>query len=67
MDESVDLTSSLSSVFRSEDIQRVVEAIKSIGITSIEDLKYLDAADLAGLLKPIEIKKVMACKAKACK
>lgn len=68
MDESMDdLTASLSSMFRSEDLQRVVEAINSIGINSIEDLKYLDTTDLAGLLKPIEIKKVMAWKARACK
>lgn len=57
-----DLTSSLSSVFRQEDvIQRVVEEIKNLGVCSAEDLNYVDADDLAGVLKPIEVRKVLAC------
>lgn len=57
-----DLTSSLSSVFSQEDaIQRVVEVIKNLGVCSAEDLKYVEADDLAAVLKPIEIRKVMAC------
>lgn len=57
-----DLTSSISSVFSQEDvIQRVVEVIKNLGVCSAEDLKYMEADDLAGVLKPIEIRKVMAC------
>jgi len=56
-----DLTSSLSSVFNQEDvIQRVVEEIKNLGVCSAEDLKYVDAADLQGVLKAIEIRKFMA-------
>ncbi|KAK3559679.1 hypothetical protein QTP86_015092 [Hemibagrus guttatus] len=58
----IDLTSSLSHVFSQEDvIQQVVEAIKSLGVSSAEDLKYLEADDLVRILKPIEIRKVMAC------
>lgn len=58
----INLTSSLSHLFSQEDVmQQVVEAIKSLGVCSTEDLKYLEADDFVGLLKPIEIRKVMAC------
>jgi len=57
-----DLTSSLNSVFSQEDtIQQAVEVIKNIGVCSAEDLKYVESDDLAGVLKPIEIRKMMAC------
>lgn len=53
-----DLASSLSSLFSQEDvIQRVVEEIKNLGVSSAEDLKFVEADDLAGVLKPIEINK----------
>lgn len=55
----IELTSSLSSVFRQEDVtQQVVEVIKNLGVCSAE---YVEADDLAGLLKPIEFRKFMAC------
>lgn len=62
MDEWVsNLTLSLSSVFSHEDIiKRVVEVIKDLGVSSAEDLQYLEADDLAGVLRPIEIRKVIA-------
>lgn len=62
MDEWVsNLTLSLSSIFHQEDvIKRVVEVIKDLGVSSAEDLKYLEADDLAGVLRPIEIRKVIS-------
>lgn len=47
MDEWVsNLTSSLSSIFSQEDvIKRVVEVIKDLGVSSAEDLKFLEADD----------------------
>ena len=57
-----DVTSSLSSFFNQEDsIAQVVEVLKNIGVCSAEDLKYVEAADLAAVLRPIEARKVMAC------
>lgn len=63
MDEWVsDLTSSLSAVFSKEvDKQRVVEVIKDLGVSSTADLMYVAADDLSQVLKPVEVRKVMAC------
>lgn len=62
MDEWVsNLTLSLSSIFSQEDvIKRVVEVIKDLGVSSADDLKFLEADDLAGVLRPIETRKVIA-------
>ncbi|XP_057211347.1 uncharacterized protein LOC130567342 [Triplophysa rosa] len=55
------LTSSLSSVFSQEDVvHQVVEVIKYLGVSSAMDLKYVGADDFAGVLKPIEARKVIA-------
>ena len=57
-----DLTSSLSPFFNQEDsIPQVVEVLKNIGVCSAEDLKYVEADDVAAVLRPIEARKVMAC------
>uniref|UniRef100_A0A8C5B6W5 Uncharacterized protein n=1 Tax=Gadus morhua TaxID=8049 RepID=A0A8C5B6W5_GADMO len=57
-----DVTSSLSSFFKEEDsIAQVVEVLKNIGVCSAEDLKFVEAADLAAVLRPIEARKAMAC------
>ena len=57
-----DLTSSLSLFLNQEDsVVRVVEVINNIGVCSAEDLKYVEADDLAAALMPIEVRKVMAC------
>lgn len=55
------LTASLGFVFSQEDvIQRVVEVIKNLGVSSAMDLKYVEVDDLAGVLKPIQARKVVA-------
>lgn len=57
-----DLNSSFSSVFHQEDaIQRVTEVIKNHGLCSAEDLKYVKTKDLSAVLKPIKVRKVIAC------
>ena len=57
-----DVTSSLSSFFKEEDsIALVVEVLKNIGVSSAEDLKFVEAADLETVLRPIEARKAMAC------
>ncbi len=49
-------------MFNQEDlIQRVVEVIKNLGVCSAQDLQYMEADDLSGALKQIEIRKVMTC------
>ncbi|KAL1249112.1 hypothetical protein QQF64_022430 [Cirrhinus molitorella] len=62
MDEWVsNLTESLRSIFSQEDvIKRVVEVIEDLGVCSAEDLKYVVADDLAGVLRPVETRKVIA-------
>ncbi|KAI7814578.1 hypothetical protein IRJ41_021835 [Triplophysa rosa] len=62
MDEwTSNLTLSLGSVISQEDvIQRVMEVIINFGVSSAMGLKYVEADDLAGALKPIEARKVIA-------
>ncbi|KAF3844583.1 hypothetical protein F7725_007746 [Dissostichus mawsoni] len=55
------LTSSFSSVFSQEDVVRILGVFENLGVGSTEDLKYVEADDLAKFLKPIEVRKVMAC------
>ncbi|KAI4826626.1 hypothetical protein KUCAC02_030065, partial [Chaenocephalus aceratus] len=55
------LTSSFSSVFSQEDVVRLLGVLENLGVGSTEDFKYVEADDLAKFLKPIEVRKVMAC------
>ncbi|TNN80058.1 hypothetical protein EYF80_009709 [Liparis tanakae] len=56
------LTSSLSTVFSQENtIERIVEEIKNLGVCSAEDLEFIEADDLAGVQKLIEIRKFKDC------
>ncbi|XP_067280466.1 uncharacterized protein [Pseudorasbora parva] len=55
------LTLFLSSLLGQEDaIKQVLEVIKNLGVGSLEDLKFVEADDLAGVLRPIETRKVIA-------
>ncbi|KAK1893544.1 Pyrimidine monooxygenase RutA, partial [Dissostichus eleginoides] len=49
------LTSSFSSVFSQEDVVRILGVFENLGVGSAEDLKYVEADDLAKFLKPIEV------------
>lgn len=55
------LTVSLRTIFSQEDvIKGLVEVIKELGVCSAEDLKYVVADVLAGVLRPVETRKVIA-------
>ncbi len=56
------LTKALQALFSQEAvIERIVQVIKDLGVESNQDLMYVAAEDLAGALKPIEVRKVIAC------
>lgn len=39
---------------------RAIEALKSLGVETIDDLQFLKEQDLDGFLKPIEARKLIA-------
>ncbi|KAK0134929.1 hypothetical protein N1851_029255 [Merluccius polli] len=56
------LTTYLRSVFSQETtIKQVIGVLMNLGVDSTQDLIYVAADDLAGALKPIEIRKVLTC------
>lgn len=47
--------------------QQVVEALSALGVETLDDMKYIQEADLLGVLKPIEARKIMAHIKATCK
>jgi hypothetical protein len=42
-------------------LSAVLQCLSDCGVSSVEDLQYLEERDLATCLKPIQIRKLIAC------
>lgn len=56
-----------SALQNSSSIDLVLEALQTLGVGTLEDLKYVQEPDLVNVLKPIEIRKFLAQIKALCK
>lgn len=42
-------------------IYGLVEVVRNLGVSSTEDLKFVEPEDLKGSIKPVEVRKLIAC------
>lgn len=55
------LASFLSSVLPNlREHHKVIEALKALGVETVDDLKFIKETDLTGFLQPIEARKIIA-------
>lgn len=68
MDEDSDLADFIGSVLpNSSANELVLEALQTLGVETLEDLKYVQEADLVNVLRPIEARKLIARVKALCK